>query len=323
MSNKSSFTGWAIAIIIGLLGLNAYQWYNNTELNKVNTQKQAELFEIEKVQAELEKDYQDALESIENLRDDSKELNSLIDNQKKELAAQKKRISGLIWTSRELDKAREEIASIQGIADGYINEINSLKAQNQQLVASNKVLTEEKVVLTNNLETEIKEKEEIAEARAVLVSEKEELSALKKELDEKVEVASAIKVNWLQVQGYQLKDNGEMKKKKKAKDVDVFRICYKTETNVTSPAGEETFYVRYITPQGETLAVESLGSGVLTNKMTGEEVRYSGSGTVEYNNEDTEGCIDWQINFAPPKGIYEVEMYNKGFLCGKGSFKLK
>lgn len=323
MSNKSSFTGWAIAIIIGLLGLNAYQWYNNTELNKVNTQKQAELFEIEKVQAELEKDYQDALESIENLRDDSKELNSLIDNQKKELAAQKKRISGLIWTSRELDKAREEIASIQGIADGYINEINSLKAQNQQLVASNKVLTEEKVVLTNNLETEIKEKEEIAEARAVLVSEKEELSALKKELDDKVEVASAIKVNWLQVQGYQLKDNGEMKKKKKAKDVDVFRICYKTETNVTSPAGEETFYVRYITPQGETLAVESLGSGVLTNKMTGEEVRYSGSGTVEYNNEDTEGCIDWQINFAPPKGIYEVEMYNKGFLCGKGSFKLK
>lgn len=323
MSNKSSFTGWAIAIIIGLLGLNAYQWYNTTELKKVNTQKQAELFEIEKVQAELEKDYQDALESIENLRDDSKELNNLIDNQKQELAAQKKRISGLIWTSRELDKAKEEIASIKGMADGYISEINTLKAQNQQLMASNKTLNEEKVVLTNNLETEIKEKEEIAEARAVLVSEKEELTTLKKELDEKVEVASAIKVNWLQVQGYQLKDNGEMKKKKKAKDVDVFRICYKTETNVTAKAGEETFYVRYITPQGETLAVESLGSGVLTNKMTGEDVRYSGSGTVEYNNEDTEGCIDWQINFAPPKGIYEVEMYNKGFLCGKGSFKLK
>lgn len=323
MSNKSSFTGWAIAIIIGLLGLNAYQWYNTTELKKVNTQKQAELFEIEKVQAELEKDYQDALESIENLRDDSKELNNLIDNQKKELAEQKKRISGLIWTSRELDKAREEIAQIQGITNGYINEINTLKSQNQQLMASNKVLEEEKVVLTNNLETEIQEKTEIAEARAVLVSEKKELSALKKELDEKVEVASAVKINWLQVQGYQLKDNGEMKKKKKAKDVDVFRICYKTETNVTTPPGEETFYVRYITPQGETLAVESLGSGVLTNKQTGDEVRYSGSGTIDYNNEDTEGCIDWQLNFDPPKGLYEVELYNKGFLCGKGSFQLK
>jgi len=137
MSNKSSFTGWAIAIIIGLLGLNAYQWYNNTELKNVNTQKQAELFEIEKVQAELEKDYQDALESIENLRDDSKELNNLIDNQKKELAQQKKRISGLIWTSRELDKAREEIAQIKAVTDGYIAEINTLKSQNQQLVASN------------------------------------------------------------------------------------------------------------------------------------------------------------------------------------------
>jgi len=323
MSNKSSFTGWAIAIIIGLLGLNAYQWYNNNELKTINTQKQTEMYEIEKVQAELEKDYQDALTSIENLRDDSKELNNLIDNQKNELAEQKKRISGLIWTKRELDKAREEIAGIKGMADGYVAEINTLKAQNQQLMASNKTLEEEKVVLTTNLETEVKEKEEISEARAVLVSEKAELNELKKELDGKVEVASAIKVNWLQVQGYELKDNGEMKKKKKAKDVEVFRVCYKTETNVTSPPGEETFYVRYITPQGETLAVESLGSGVLTNKLNGEEVRYSGSGTVEYNNEDTEGCIDWQINFAPPKGIYDVELYNKGFMVGKGSFKLK
>ncbi|MCB9328527.1 MAG: hypothetical protein H6572_07545 [Lewinellaceae bacterium] len=83
-----------------------------------------------------------------------------------------------------------------------------------------------------------------------------------------MDIANAIKINFLEVKGYEVKDDGKIKEKSKAKDVDMLRICFLTETNVVTPAGDKTFYVRYINPMGETVYLESEGSGVLVNKLT-------------------------------------------------------
>ena len=90
-----------------------------------------------------------------------------------------------------------------------------------------------------------------------------------------------------------------------------------------TPAGEEVFYVRIMSPQGETLAVESSGSGTLTNKLNGEEIRYTTSGSVQYDQKDTNVCIDYTPNAALGKGNYAIEIYNKDYMVGKGSFLLK
>ncbi len=312
-------SGIAIAL---LLLLSGYLWYQNTELKKgMNTQK-TELLELEKVQAELDADYQAALESIEGLRSDNMELNSLIDNQKEELKAQKTKIDGLIWTRRELDKAREEIAQFETLTATYLAQISELKSQTEQLTAANATLTTQNATLNQNLTVEKEANSKLQEVRAVLVSEKDELITNNKALADKVEIGSAIKINWMSFDGGEVKDDGEWKSRKRNKKMETLRTCFRTETNVVVPAGEETFYLRIITPNGETLASDDMGSGEITDKISGKSMRYTISGTLTYNNEDTEACMDWKPATEPIDGEYSVEIYNKGYKVGQGVFEL-
>ena len=178
-------------------------------------------------------------------------------------------------------------------------------------------------MLITNLDEQKIKTAEVEEAKEVLVKNVAQKESEISTLSNTVDIASAIKINWLQVTGHQMKDDGTLKSKKKAKDIDVLRICYKTETNVTTVAGEEEFHVRYIDPQGQTIAIADDGSGVITNKLTDQQVKFTTSNTLNYQNADAESCVDWQSDYPFVKGVYAVEIYNKGFLTGKGDFKLK
>ncbi len=322
-SKQSNTMAWAIIAIIGLLGLNGYQWFANSQLKTENVRQQSEMIELEKIQTELDLNYQQALESLEELRGNNKELNDMIESQKKELAAQKEKINNLIWTKRELAKAKEEINNMTVQAEQYVAEINKLMEENEMLTMSNRQLMEEKQLLAASFEREKELTAELEEARKVLASEKERLAESNTNLSSQVDMANAVKINYLDVTGFEVKDDGKLKKKSKAKDIEMLRVCIKTETNMVTPSGEKEFFVRLINPLGETVAVESNGGGVLFNKLDDSQVRYTYSGMVQYNNEDTEACLDWALANKIPKGEYDLEIYNNGFLVGTGGFKLK
>ncbi len=322
-SSKSNNKSLLIGALVLLLGLSGYLWYSNKQLKDQLNVQTSELNELEKVNAELDQDYQSSLAELEEFRGENKELNQLIDSQKKELQAQKDKINNLIWTKRELNKAKDEISKFEGMVQGYVSELNTLKAENERLEKLNKKLEGEKVQLTQEVNQTRANVVQLEEAKAMLVSESNEMKKSNEVLSTKVDMAEAIKINWMEVKGYEVKDNGKLKKKSKGKDMDMIRTCFRTESNYVASAGTKTFQVRLIDPQGETVFVESSGSGVLTNKLDGTKVRYTGSGTVEYNNEDTEGCVDWMAGYQLAKGMYDVEIYNNGFMVGKGDFKVK
>lgn len=310
-----------IAIVLLLL-LSGYLWYQNTQLKSANNMQKTEMAELQKVQAELDADYQAALESIESLRSDNTELNSLIDSQKNELKAQKNKIDGLIWTKRELDKARQEIAQFETLTADYLVQLSDLKTRTEQLSAANAELNSQNVVLTENLNVEKAANQELQQTKATLVSEKTKLTATNSALSSKVELGSAIKINWMSFNGGDINDDGEFKSRKRNKKMEVLRTCFKTETNVVVPAGDEIFYLRILNPAGETLAADDMGSGTLDDKMTGKSMRYTMSGTLTYNNQDTEACMDWKPSYQPEDGEYTVEIYNKGYKVGSGTFKI-
>jgi myosin heavy subunit len=322
-SNQSKVTAWAVIALLALLGLNGYQWYSNSQLKTENVRQETEMIEIEKAQAELEQDYQASLESLEDLKGDNKDLNDLIDSQKKELTAQKEKINNLIWTKRELTKAKKEIENMKNQAATYVAEITELKEQNEYLASTNEQLIQEKQVLAESYQTQMEVNAELEEAKKVLASEKERLVGNNTELSTKVDMANAIKINWLEVKGYEIKDNGDIKGKSKAKDIEMLRTCVKTESNYVTPSGEKEFFVRLINPIGETVFIENNGGGILVNKLDDTQVRYSYTGKFDYNNADTEACLDWVLNDRLAKGEYDLEIYNNGFLVGTGNFKLK
>ena len=142
-------------------------------------------------------------------------------------------------------------------------------------------------------------------------------------LGTKVDMANAIKINFMEVKGYEVKKDGKLKERNKAKDVQMLRVCFLTETNMVTSSGQKKFFIRIINPQGETIAIEDQGSGVLTNKLDNSQVRYTTSGEINYKNEDTNACIDWTLSEKLVKGDYKIEMFNNGFQVGKGSFLLK
>ncbi|NNF34822.1 MAG: hypothetical protein HKN68_11965 [Saprospiraceae bacterium] len=321
--NNSKITAWAIVAIVGLLLLNGYQWFSNNQMKSQMDKQQTEMMEVERIQAELEQEYQTALESLEDLRSNNKELNDLIDSQKRELTAQKEKINGLIWTKRELAKAKEEINNLTNQATSFVAEINKLKEENKFLADNNEKLSQEKLLLAESYRKEQEMTAELEEARKVLAAEKERLASTNENLSTKVDMANAIKINWLEVKGFEVKDDGKLKKKSKAKDIEMLRTCIRTETNMVTSSGTKEFFVRLINPVGETVTVESNGGGVLINKLDESQVRYTYSGSMEYNNEDTEGCLDWTLSDRLPKGEYDIEIYNNGFLVGTGNFKLK
>ena len=317
MSTKSNnLLSYALIGIILLLGLNGYQLYINSQLKQDTANQKTELIELEKIKTELDQDYRAAIEGLDELRGDNEELNQLIDSQKLSLQEQKEKINNLIWSKRELGKARKEMKTLKDQAEQYIEELIKLRDDNQFLTSSNTQLKKEKEAL-NQLYAEI------AQAREILIVEKEEIIKEKAILSGKVDIAEAIKINYMEVQGYQVKDDGKTKKKNKAKNINMLRTCFLTETNVVAKGGEQEFYVRIIDPVGEIIADSNGGAGVLTNKLDNTQVMYTTSGSIDYQNEDTRGCISLSLSEKIIKGIYDVEIYNNGFMVGKGDFKLK
>jgi len=305
------------------MGVSGYLWFSKSNLQKDYKKLSGENLELEKLHTELDQEYKTALQDLEDLRGDNQELNEMIESQKSDLSKQKKRISGLIWSEREVGKAREEIANMQLLANQYVAEINGLKAKNKQLTDQNVILTEDNTTMTQEIEVNKKRINNLDSVKTILVGQTEELNESNTKLATKVDMAEAIKINFIEVKGYDVRDDGSVKAKNRAKKVEMLRACFKTETNMVVPAGEEEFFVTYSAPTGEVLYVEELGSGTLTNKLTGEKVRYTASGSVDYNNEDLSACLDWTPNFPLNKGVYKVQIFNNGFNVGNGEFKLK
>ena len=159
-------------------------------------------------------------------------------------------------------------------------------------------------------------------AKASLISEKTQLEGERQVLSKKVDIASAIRVRNVTVKAIDVRGSKE-KSKNKAKKVDKLNICFMTEANEVAPAGEETFYLRIVDPTGTPLAIESLGSGVSTDKRSSNEFRYTTTATTNYSNGETEVCGAWQPGQNFVKGKYSVEVFNKGYLVGTGAFNLK
>lgn len=309
-------------VIIALLGVIGYLLYRNVNQSKIVKQQSEELISTEKLQAQLEKEYYQALADLEEMRGTNDELNALIETQKGELKTQKDRISVLLKDSKDLEVARAEIGKMKSAADKYLAEIASLRQENTQLSEANVQLSADKESLSQEVQARVQENEELEASRATLASQKETLEAEKNMLSQKVNVASVIKIQNIAVEGYKLKSSGKESSNRRADKIDGLKICFTALDNPIVPKGSERFHVRVISPLGETLS-GGTGSGVLRNPNSGEEVRFTQYRDVDYEKTETNICMNWQPDLSFDPGQYTVEVYNKGFLAGMSTVNLK
>lgn len=325
-NNDSSKRLLAIAavVVVVLLAIIAFLLYNKVTQDKVIDEQYTELAEADKLRIEMDKQYHQALSELEEMRTGNEELNAIIDQQKVELKGQRDRIDKLLKGGGSLDRARAEIRNLTAQVEEYIAQIDMLKAENEGLKDENYTLTERTRSLSVNLDSARAQNQGLSSQNQQLSSEKERLAAERARLSDKVTIASVVKVKDINVIGLKERSNGKTVKKKSAKNVDQLRICFQTTANEVTNPGVEQFFVRIINPIGETMAIDELSSGVLIDKATGDEVRYSSIREYDYNNDETEVCFNWDPEMASfQRGNYQVEIYNKGHLAGTGTFSLK
>lgn len=316
-SKNQNFLAIAVAVGVILLAVIGFLAYNNISKAKQLSQTVTELEESEQLRQELDAQYNQALADLEAQKTANQELNDIIDQQKTELEQQRNKISGLLNSKGQLDKARVEIDNLKSQVTQYIAQIDKLKSENEALAGQNEQLSQDRERLSADLQTKAAENEELSAAKAQLVNEKEVLSS-------KVNLASIIKTKSVVATGQKVKGNSKVKDEDKAKNVDQIKVCFSTLTNEVAKSGVEKFYIRIINPLGETLAVEDMGSGMIVNKKTGEEVRFTQVDEVDFQHDELQSCMLWApTNASYIKGNYTVEVYNKGYLAGTGSFALK
>ncbi|MCI4650383.1 hypothetical protein [Phaeodactylibacter sp.] len=291
--------------------------------NNANDSLTYELNESEQLKAELEKQYYEALSELEEMRGSNEELNALIEAQKAELKESKDRIDILLRDSRQLAEARKQINGMNAKVEQYLAEINQLRQENEELTERTAALSEENYSLNSNLDSARMRNMELSSAKAALVSEKEAVEADRARLAKKVNIASVVKVTNVEAEGLKLRDNGKTASRRSAKNVDQLQVCFNTTANQVAESGVEEFLIRIVNPLGETLAVESMGSGVFVNNANGEQIRYTMIKEVDYDRDEQRLCLTWAPSEAFQEGNYEVEIYNKGYLAGTSSFQLK
>jgi len=317
-NSKNTILGVAIGVIVLLLGINGYMIYNRSQLKAENTEISADLEETTKLKEELNKQYYSALSELEGMRGTNEELNALIDQQKTELDASKTRIESLLRDKGSLAKARAEVGNLQGRINQLLAEVNTLRGENETLKTDVSRLGEEKTQLQTTLEAEKATSTQLSTAKTQLETEKTELEKTKTELSKKVTAASSIKVQEIDANGLITKEKGKPSKSNNAKKVNQVDVCFEIIPNENAEIGQEVFHVRVVTPKGETLASEgSFTSGA------GEDVPFSKAKTTSYNKGAAKVCASIAPGAPFEEGEYKVEVYNKGYLSGKGTFKLK
>ncbi len=305
MENQGNSKRFYIIIIVLLLLMNVVAGYF---LFTENSAKK----ELEVAKQELDNQYQGVLTELEarkaeleQYKGKNAELDSVIEARQTEIDGYKTQVEGLLRkgkiTASELSKARQLIEKLKA-------ENKELQGRVEELTKANEMLTQENQQLGQSLQQE-------KQAAATLAEEKQKLSS-------KVALGALLKPANLKVVGVNVKNSGKEAETTRLKNVDKLKISFETGENKITDKGNLKFFIRVINPRGETIAVRDQGSGTFKLADTGDEVQYSRVAEIDYQQFNKKVSIDWSSNLTA-EGTYKVEIYQSGYLIGKGEVKLK
>ena len=324
-SRAKKLLPWAIAALIALVGTNVATWVGLSNKKAETVTLTSEVKKEQDLNAELDKQYKDAMAQLEEMKGKNTELNAVIETQKGELTKRKNQISGMIASkAKDINGLKAEMARFKAESDGLVARIAELETDKKALGEKVTVLTSEKTSLQDNLVKEQADKQQVITQKTAVEAEKAQIEKEKAVLAKKTEIGSVVHVAQLSIQGFKVRESGKEKERTHAKNIDRLKFCFKAVDNQVVEAGSETFYLRIIDPPGVAIATQSSGGGVLKLK-DGKEVQYTTTKQIEFKNQGEDVCAVWDSkgNANLTKGKYTLEVYNKGYLAGTNVFELK
>jgi len=250
----------------------------------------------------IQQEYNASLARLDDLTSENSKLRDQINERDTDLAKTKARIQAILnnknATDKELHEAQNLIHSLNTKIAGYEEEIASLKQENAGLSSARDSLT--------YINTHLEETNE--------------------GLAQQVNLGKILHASNIRITGIALSRSGRKEKEvSRAKRVDVLRITFDIDENRLTDDGTKDLQIRIINPMGSLLSNAALGSGSFVEAENKQQVLYSLSKKVKLkNNQPVKNIVaDWQQSAEYEKGGYTVEIYNQGYLIGRGIATLR
>jgi hypothetical protein len=293
-NNKAAILFIALLLLLSV-GANVYQWKNQTT---TVVQYDSQIDSLLTVRIELERELASATAELEKYRGMSTTLDSLLNDASSKIENQEKIIRDLIAKEKNTavlnTKLKKELAELRKMKEDYFDQID-------QLVAENKELKEQNIIL------------------------QESVGGLKKEktvLQTKVDKASMLKAEYLQVKAYKKKSNGKFVESATAKRTNKLELSFTIMDNVIAAKGERMVYVVMKEPTGKVLG--GISKATFNDSETGEELMATASQKIDYNGNKQ----NLNLSFENDKriltsGTYTMMVYVDGTLLGETAYMLK
>lgn len=213
-------------------------------------------------------------------------------NKVEELRAELKRRDKL--SQERIAQLQEEIATLKNIMRHYVEQINELNQQNEELRRKNETLEQNNRALTTRVETTANQN---------------------KVLTQRMELAEKLNVSGVTLTA--LKGNGKTEKNiTKAKQL---MVTFTVPQNNSTPVGKKTIYLRITSPEGNLLS----GNGIRFT-FEGASLEASAQKTIEYEGQEISGIkIYWDVNATLNPGSYRVELFADNYRLASRNIEMK
>ena len=200
---------------------------------------------------------------------------------------------------RKIYKLKKEAETLRNIMKGYIHTIDSLNTLN--------------INLSNDLTEKTQKLSNVSKQNKKIIKQNE---ALQKQ----VAIGAVLQINNVLSSGIRIRSSGAQSETTRASKTNMIKTCFSIIENKLAQAGDKEIYIRILDSEG-TLLNAPTPLTILNQQK--EELKMSSKRTINYQNQDTDLCIFYEIENSIPAGNYSVEVYAEGFLIGETSIALR
>ena len=286
--NRKKTPVFLIILLIALVCAVGYLGFTYYDLKKQSEIEKAELTrQREKLETELMAIYTE----YDSLKSENDTMNI-------KLVAEQERIERLLKiNANNVYKIRmyeKELQTIRKVLRSYVVQIDSLNFANKELRAEN-----------------IEVRQQLRRADR----DRQELTHAKEELSSKVEMASILSAKNIVVTPLR---NDKGRETIRYDKVIRIRTCFTLRENPILEPGPKIIYMRIARPDDVILT-----SGVNFFDFEGEQIVYTASREVSYENIDVDMCLYWQNDGQLVPGTFNLILYAGGHQIGSTTFALK
>ena len=290
MNQKTLFITAVAVLIVAILGVT-YLLFTEKQTNRELVQE----FQLDK--EDLENEYTHFVKQYDELKmtvsNDS--LSQLLEQEQlktQRLLEELRTVKSS--NAMEIRRLKKELATLRKVMVGYINQIDSL----------NKLTAQQKKVIDDVTKKYNRASQQI-----------NTLAEEKKNLDKKVTLAAQLDATHIRIEPR----NKRGKVARKVKDVVKLVISFTIVKNITAENGERTLYIRIAKPDNDVLTKNPANTFTYENRS----LAYSIKKYIEYNGEEQNVNVFWDVEEFLYAGDYRVDIFDGGNLIGSQTFSMK